>query len=51
MEVAGERVKEAEELGVEAIVSACPFCWRNLDDAIDTYGSKLKMYDVTELVS
>ncbi|MEM2975398.1 MAG: (Fe-S)-binding protein [Candidatus Bathyarchaeia archaeon] len=50
VEIAGERIKEAEKLGVDALVSACPFCWRNLSDAINKYGSKLKMYDVIELV-
>ena len=50
VEIAYERVKEAEKLGVDAIVSACPFCWRNLDDAIKKYGSNLKMYDVIQLV-
>jgi len=51
VEISGERVKEAEQLGVEAIVSACPFCERNLNDAINKYGSKLKVYDVVELVN
>jgi heterodisulfide reductase subunit D len=50
VETAYERVKEAEKLGVEAIVSACPFCWRNLDDAIKQHNSKLQMYDVIQLV-
>jgi heterodisulfide reductase subunit D len=50
VEVANERIKEAEKRGVEAIVSACPFCWRNLDDAINKYNSNLKMYDVIQLV-
>ncbi|MFX1296521.1 MAG: (Fe-S)-binding protein [Promethearchaeota archaeon] len=50
IEVAYERIKEAEKLGVEAIVSACPFCWRNLDDAIKKFNSKLKMYDLIQLV-
>jgi len=51
VEIAGERVKEAEKLGTDAIVSACPFCWRNLNDAINKYGSKLKTYDIIELVN
>jgi heterodisulfide reductase subunit D len=51
VEISGERVKEAEQLGVEAIVSACPFCERNLNDAINKYGSKLKVYDVIELLN
>jgi len=51
VEISGERVKEAEQLGVEAIVSACPFCERNLTDAINKYGSKLTVYDVVELLN
>ncbi|MEM3586684.1 MAG: (Fe-S)-binding protein [Candidatus Jordarchaeaceae archaeon] len=50
IEVANERIKEAEKLGVDAIVSACPFCWRNLEDAINKYNSKMKIYDVIQLV-
>nr|MDO8079477.1 (Fe-S)-binding protein [Candidatus Freyarchaeota archaeon] len=50
VEVANQRVMEAEKLGVEVIVSACPFCWRNLEDAINKYNSKLMMYDVIQLV-
>jgi heterodisulfide reductase subunit D len=51
VEIAIERVKEAERLGVDAIVSACPFCWRNLSDAMAKVGSKLQMYDIIELVN
>ena len=51
VEISGERIKEAEQLGVDAIVSACPFCERNLSDAITKYNSKLKVYDVIELVN
>lgn len=51
VEIAGERIKEAEKLGVDAIVSACPFCWRNINDAINKYNSKLKTYDIIELVN
>jgi len=51
VEIAGERLKEAEKLGVQAIVSACPFCWRNLSDAMSKFGSKLRMYDVIALVN
>jgi len=51
VEISGERVKEAAQLDVEAIVSACPFCERNLLDAINRYGSRLKVYDVVELVN
>ena len=51
LEISGERTKEAEALGVDAIVSACPFCERNLADAISKYGSKLKIHDVIELLN
>ena len=51
LEIAGDRVKEAEALGVEAVVSACPFCERNIADAANKYGSKLKTYDVIELLN
>ncbi len=50
VELAYDRVREAEKLEVDALVSACPFCWRNLDDAIKQNNSKLKMYDVIQLV-
>ena len=51
LEISGERIREAEALGVDAIVSACPFCERNLADAITKYGSQLKTYDVIELLN
>lgn len=51
VEISGERIQEAEQLGVEAIVSACPFCERNLADAVAKYGSKLKIHDVIELMN
>lgn len=51
VEVSVERVKEAEQLGVEAILSACPFCERNLTDAVNNLGLKLKVLDVVELVN
>ena len=46
---AGERIKEAGEAGAEAIVSACPFCKRNLREAADNEG--MEVYDVVELVN
>jgi heterodisulfide reductase subunit D len=50
LEIATDRVKEAEKTGAEYLVSTCPFCWRNLEDAINASGSKLKMVDVTEIL-
>ncbi|NVM27754.1 MAG: (Fe-S)-binding protein [Candidatus Helarchaeota archaeon] len=51
VEIASERIKEAEETGAAILVSSCPFCKRNLMDAIKATKSKLKFMDVTELVN
>lgn len=50
LNVAKTRLKEAEETGADAIVSICPFCFRNLKDAIEDTGSSMKMIDLMELV-
>jgi len=51
VEVASDRIREAEVTGAQALVSACPFCWRNLQDAIQTRNSTLEMLDVVEIVN
>ncbi len=51
VEIASERIEEAEQTGAEILVSSCPFCKRNLMDAIKAMGSKLKFMDITELVN
>jgi Fe-S oxidoreductase len=45
-----ERIKEAMDTGAEAIVTACPWCKRNFNDAIKESGDRLKVYDIVELV-
>ena len=45
-----ERIKEAESTGAEAIVTACPWCEQNFNNAIKEMGSKLNVYDVVELL-
>ena len=47
---ARERIDEAEATGAEAIVTACPWCERTLNEAIGESGSSLKVLDVVELV-
>ena len=47
---AGERIREAISSGAEAVATACPWCERNLLDAISKNGQKMKVYDVIELV-
>ena len=44
------RIEEAEDTGAEVIVSACPFCSTNLQDGINSRGSNLKYYDISELL-
>lgn len=50
-QMAQTRIKEAENLGVEAIVSACPFCYQGLQIGIQALNSQLRMMDITEIVS
>jgi len=50
MFAAKERCDEAMKTGAQALVSTCPFCWRNLNDAIEENNLNLKMYDLVELV-
>ncbi|MFX0036531.1 MAG: (Fe-S)-binding protein [Candidatus Hermodarchaeota archaeon] len=50
LEIAKSRVKEADETGAEYLVSICPFCYRNLSDAIKALDSNIKMIDLLELM-
>jgi len=50
LEMAKNRIEEAEETGAAYLVSTCPFCWRNLDDAINSSDSNIKMVDLVELL-
>jgi Fe-S oxidoreductase len=47
---AKERIAEAESTEAEAIVTACPGCERSFNDTIRENGSRLKVYDVIELL-
>ncbi|MHA1339463.1 MAG: (Fe-S)-binding protein [Promethearchaeota archaeon] len=50
VEIAQDRIKEAEETGAQYLATACPFCLTNLKDAAKSLGSKLKLVDVLELI-
>ncbi len=50
LEIAKSRVQEAEETGAQNLVSICPFCFRNIDDAIKALNSNMKMVDLLELI-
>jgi Fe-S oxidoreductase len=47
---AKNRIEEAEDTGADTLVSACPFCSTNLQDGISERSSKLKYYDISELL-
>jgi Fe-S oxidoreductase len=51
LEIAKSRIKEAEETGADNLVSICPFCYRNLVDAIEALDSNIKMVDLTDLLN
>ncbi len=46
------RVKMAEQAGADVIVTACPFCLVNIEDAIKTSGleGKMEAMDLVELI-
>ncbi|UCC18045.1 MAG: (Fe-S)-binding protein, partial [Dehalococcoidales bacterium] len=45
-----DRVSEATSTGAEAIVTACPWCEKTLNEAVKESGSNMKIYDIVELV-
>jgi len=48
---ARERIIEAQETtGAEAIISACPYCKENFEDAIKAGEDKMKTYDIAEIM-
>ncbi len=47
---ARERIKEAEATGVEAMATACPGCERSFREAIKESGSRLKVFDVVDIL-
>jgi len=50
LKTAKTRIEEAEDSGADIIVSACPFCSTNLQDGILEKKSKLKYFDISELI-
>ncbi len=47
---AQKRLEEAASTGAEAIVTACPWCEKNLKETVKENGSNLKVFDIVELV-
>lgn len=50
LEIAVDRINEAEETGAKILTTACPFCLNNLKDAAKESGSKLEVVEILELV-
>lgn len=50
LEIAKSRVREAMDTDTDYLVSICPFCFRNLSDAIDALDSNIEMIDLLELI-
>jgi len=48
--VTEERLFEAEHSGADSIVTACPICVRLFEDAIADKKSKMKVYDLAEIL-
>ncbi|MDR2163547.1 MAG: (Fe-S)-binding protein [Clostridiales Family XIII bacterium] len=49
--VASERVTEAQATGAEAIVTACPWCEKNLSGVTSENGTAMPVVDVIDLVA
>ncbi|KPV61639.1 MAG: CoB--CoM heterodisulfide reductase iron-sulfur subunit D [Candidatus Bathyarchaeota archaeon BA1] len=50
--IAVDRLKtDALPTGAEAVVTPCPFCILNFEDAVRDHGMKIEVLDLTELVS
>ncbi|MFX1304531.1 MAG: (Fe-S)-binding protein, partial [Promethearchaeota archaeon] len=50
LDIALDRIKEAEETGAEYLTSTCPFCLNNLREASTILKTHLKVVDLLELV-
>jgi heterodisulfide reductase subunit D len=48
--IAAKRVREAEEVGAELIITSCPFCQVNLNAGAKNIGSKIKTVDIVQVV-
>ncbi|TFH04394.1 MAG: (Fe-S)-binding protein [Candidatus Thorarchaeota archaeon] len=49
--IAADRMKDAEEIGVDILATACPFCEHNLKDGAEGIGSKIEVVDILDLLA
>ncbi len=45
------RCDEANAVGADILTTECPFCWRNLSDANETYDHGMKVMGVLQLIT
>jgi len=50
VEIATDKIAQANEVGADVIISACPSCKTNINDGIKATGFDLDMLDILELV-
>lgn len=50
LHTAKNRIKEAESTEADLLISACPFCMKNLKDGLKQSKSNLRFFDVSELI-
>ncbi|MDR0309262.1 MAG: (Fe-S)-binding protein [Candidatus Methanoplasma sp.] len=48
--IAAERIRDAEETGADVLVTCCPFCVVNLTQGAKQIGSKIKIMDLSEVL-
>lgn len=48
--IAAERIRDAEETGADILVTCCPFCVVNLTQGAKQIGSKIKIMDLSEVL-
>jgi len=48
--IAAERIRDAEAVGAEIVATACPFCVLNLKQGAKKIGSKVQVMDITEIL-
>ena len=48
--IAAERIRDAEAVGAEVIATSCPFCVLNLKHGAKKIGSNIKVMDITEIL-
>jgi len=51
LDTAKDRVREATATGADVLITTCPFCKRNLQDAVKETGADIEVVDLIELVA